>query len=547
MSAKASLITLQDQKDNNLLVGSNLYLSNKFYDGNSFEKTFSMYDWNWKMDYYDPSILVDNMITSQLYDIITNQQKPLNETPFYVHSQEFNLATDLMTRWDAKNEAVVYDIYNGYSKGVYSDDVVYAVDRSMTRVGSDNTIHHTLKGYNKTEVLLHMHANMLFNENVFFTAKSVYYNLSSTVFELRNGVSTTYDETQSSYTSTKFMVSVNENIISMNNNDTTRVEHVKSFNFRKGWNKVDIIVLLNLSVPPDVTGNANPNADVNIQLLNRKFFSLGWNPTIKNFNPNILIDGTTPLENNAPLASADATINVTIYFNNTHVNDSISKRYISYLSCTYPNLTSFPTNNIQIDNISHHTSYTIKQSTVTTTDASDAIILTLNLKETLNSKDTTDDSFLFHGLNNQLPNTTTGIDFNIIDTLTNTSIKATDKYSFDLNVVELQNKTSTTVVPSLDIVNDYSSSSLTKILYDGSVGIGTSNTQNYALYVNNITNSKKGIYCTDDITILSDGRYKTDVKTIDSPLEKIRRLRGVNYKRTDRYNDKTHMGLIAQE
>ena len=82
---------------------------------------------------------------------------------------------------------------------------------------------------------------------------------------------------------------------------------------------------------------------------------------------------------------------------------------------------------------------------------------------------------------------------------------------------------------------------------DGSIGIGTDDSKGYSLYVNNISTAKKGIYCADDITILSDQKYKTNIKTIENPIEKLMALRGVSYNRIDRDINETRYGFIAQE
>ena len=82
---------------------------------------------------------------------------------------------------------------------------------------------------------------------------------------------------------------------------------------------------------------------------------------------------------------------------------------------------------------------------------------------------------------------------------------------------------------------------------DGSNGIGTYDSKGYSLYVNNISTSKKGIYCADDITILSDQKYKTNIKTIENPIQKLMALRGVSYNRIDRDINETRYGFIAQE
>lgn len=82
---------------------------------------------------------------------------------------------------------------------------------------------------------------------------------------------------------------------------------------------------------------------------------------------------------------------------------------------------------------------------------------------------------------------------------------------------------------------------------DGSVGIGTNDTKGYSLYVNNISYNRKGIFCADDITILSDRNHKTDIQPICNPLQKLINLKGVTYKRKDRDNTSRKMGFIAQD
>ena len=122
-------------------------------------------------------------------------------------------------------------------------------------------------------------------------------------------------------------------------------------------------------------------------------------------------------------------------------------------------------------------------------------------------------------------------------------------YSIDLNLIK-ESKTDY-LNKNLIFQNkiDNNNDNLNKIIFknDGSVGIGTNITHNYSLYVNNISNTKKGIYCADDITILSDINFKKDIKTIENPIDKLINLRGVTYKRIDRDNDNIRYGFIAQE
>jgi hypothetical protein len=55
------------------------------------------------------------------------------------------------------------------------------------------------------------------------------------------------------------------------------------------------------------------------------------------------------------------------------------------------------------------------------------------------------------------------------------------------------------------------------------------------------------MYAAGDITAYSDARVKTNILTIEKPLEKTLSLRGVTYTRTDSEDKKTKMGVIAQE
>ena len=81
------------------------------------------------------------------------------------------------------------------------------------------------------------------------------------------------------------------------------------------------------------------------------------------------------------------------------------------------------------------------------------------------------------------------------------------------------------------------------------MGIGTSSTSSsYGLYVSG------AIYSTGDIIAYSDARIKTNVKLIDSPLDKVMAMRGVYYNRIDEGELTSRksvgercVGMIAQE
>ena len=128
---------------------------------------------------------------------------------------------------------------------------------------------------------------------------------------------------------------------------------------------------------------------------------------------------------------------------------------------------------------------------------------------------------------------------------TNLSLTYNIEFEFYL---EIRNKAYTNLVfNQQEAINRKSTNNKIIFMNDGSIGIGTDDSQGYSLYVNNISSSKKGIYCADDITILSDEKYKTNIKTIENPIEKLMALRGVSYNRIDRDINETRFGFIAQE
>jgi hypothetical protein len=81
---------------------------------------------------------------------------------------------------------------------------------------------------------------------------------------------------------------------------------------------------------------------------------------------------------------------------------------------------------------------------------------------------------------------------------------------------------------------------------EGFVGIRESS-PSYPLEVSQHV-SNISIYAEYDIAAYSDVRVKTDIETITEPLDKVLKLRGVTFRRTDKSaSDRVMMGLIAQE
>ena len=96
-------------------------------------------------------------------------------------------------------------------------------------------------------------------------------------------------------------------------------------------------------------------------------------------------------------------------------------------------------------------------------------------------------------------------------------------------------------------VADSARNMLTRAVIDvnGNMGIGTIS-PSYPLHV------AGAIYATGDITAFSDARYKTDLVPLTNCLEKITKLNGYTYTRTDyeqlkESKETRHIGLIAQE
>ena len=81
-------------------------------------------------------------------------------------------------------------------------------------------------------------------------------------------------------------------------------------------------------------------------------------------------------------------------------------------------------------------------------------------------------------------------------------------------------------------------------------GNGRFTFRNSAQTVDTIIIDNAGNFTTiGNVTITSDARVKTNIVEIDSPLEKIMKMRGVYYNRTDDTNvtPARHLGVIAQE
>ena len=75
----------------------------------------------------------------------------------------------------------------------------------------------------------------------------------------------------------------------------------------------------------------------------------------------------------------------------------------------------------------------------------------------------------------------------------------------------------------------------------GNIGVKKTSGISYAFDVTGT------IRATSDVIAFSDRRVKKDIVTVDNALNKVINLRGVTYKRKDTPDNKTKLGVIAQE
>jgi hypothetical protein len=127
--------------------------------------------------------------------------------------------------------------------------------------------------------------------------------------------------------------------------------------------------------------------------------------------------------------------------------------------------------------------------------------------------------------------------------------------------IQISNAAAWASVPAMMRLTNYGSGYRTKITFtdssiiDGNLGmipVG-GNASYFVMGFSGATEECFKVYqngnvvATGDVTAYSDARLKTNVQTIDNALNKILSMRGVTYNRIDTQQDKTKIGLIAQE
>lgn len=475
-------------------------------------------DWSWRIDIYRFDI------TSSALDIIndntlTNVLNNINYIPFitqYHHLLEYSPETDLTQ---------------------------YLINLNLDRT---NYVY-----------LVHLNTNILLKEELYFSVTA-----------------------RSSYLSNYLNYYINFNLQTIDPKTqakrTAAASHKNYFLFNKGWNRFDFFSFVdsNISVKTSLQINflynlllVNPSADDVYDIFFQNFI-IKNEKTLQNIN--VYSDFTNKIEMISgffsdtsklfPAFTKDA--QQLLITNNTNAPNSdfsIQQGSIKYLSTIKSQSLSYTwtnsTNNtiqkfkpIDIIDRLFYVDYISIQNNSTTNSLSN---VTFQLK--INNTDINQSSFLipqnilptdsFHYKNIYYP-ITSNLDILPVLTTSNT----TQNYSILISILE-EKSIQADVCPlqfqNLIINNTtYSKNTLT-IMDDGSVGIGTDSTNSFSLYVNDINRNKKGIFCADDITFLSDRRFKKNILPIQNALDKVCKLQGVTYQKLNSNNQE--YGLIAQD
>tara|TARA_Y100000389_G_scaffold205137_1_gene263887 strand:+ start:13610 stop:15190 length:1581 start_codon:yes stop_codon:yes gene_type:complete len=315
--------------------------------------------------------------------------------------------------------------------------------------------------------------------------------------------------------------------------------HSKIFNFTKGWNRIDIFIFHEATTSYQFKFYLNP---LNNQIESDVFPKQnGSELTNRTYIHDRIETFTAFFINSKELIPND---NITI--NNT----TIDSYYILKQDGNSCNTINYEYEKL-IWNIDYETEKQIQNYNIEATYFLDRIIINNeggdlsdvyvnfqidnNIYSCNEIRQDIDNQHIIHNLDIPING-----NYNISHSLSNLNSKILNGYSIEFEISKKLNLEKYS--KNLKISNNLQSNSII-FQNDGSIGIGTTNTQKYSLYVNNISNDKKGIFCSDDITILSDIRYKTDIEPIKKASEKLLQLNGVTYKK----NGTKEFGLIAQE
>jgi hypothetical protein len=334
-------------------------------------------------------------------------------------------------------------------------------------------------------------------------------------------------------------------------------------NCHKGWNTIDWFFIYDKINYNDtrITLGFNPLINANIKSKTELITGfLAYNPTstLKNTEAINYTISTINDQDNEFIIKQEVTpieeynLTKTFTFNFSNINDDNYSNILTFNTDLNFSLGSLKFNSITLHNNNtnllnvNKLNFSFNNSNINTVH--DQIIkhndyYTFNTNQFTSNLDINGNSEF---TSNQLKNFNKpfNINFNSIPTPT---LNYNIRLEFYLEIRSTNNNTN--LLFTTKEQDDYKYLTNNKIIFsqDGSIGIGTDDSQNYSLYVNNINSTKKGIYCADDITILSDARFKTNIKTIENPIEKLMALRGVSYNRIDRDINENRFGFIAQE
>tara|TARA_B110000003_G_scaffold133659_1_gene135617 strand:- start:443 stop:2155 length:1713 start_codon:yes stop_codon:yes gene_type:complete len=366
-----------------------------------------------------------------------------------------------------------------------------------------------------------------------------------------------------------FCLFVNYNYVGSNIHNDDDVDN--EINLIKGWNTIDYFFIYNDSSDKTIALGFNPILDFedkieliygflpyNENKLVENNNSLRYTISTKNNNTNneyIIQQKSKPIVDEPYILTKSFIYNFSnlesvVFDSNINFNFNINsvesiEVSIKLNSITLSNInTESDTKSLSINNFNLHIENMTSNSTLFNDTFNDNQEIKINESYTFNCANS-DIEFYNNTFENNID-----IDINCNINLSfdndNTSVLYNIEFEFYLEI-RSDNINNNLEFNHKENIDKQTTNNNIIFMNDGSIGIGTDDSKGYSLYVNNISTAKKGIYCADDITILSDQKYKTNIKTIENPIEKLMALRGVSYNRIDRDINETRYGFIAQE
>lgn len=578
---------------------------------------YTKYDWHWKFDYY-PLPIGQNY--EQMIDLNTLDLTKLKlARRHYQHTADFNINTDIFPV-DLSTDtngimSVSYSVRTGYTKDDTTNNTTNIIHTDIPLYDTQHTTSSILL-HLSTNIELREDLELTTNTRSYQINENnpltITYN-ENNEFVTRNPQY--YDTLKSSiYLNGSRISYVNARNIGGSVGNHTNVEVNKLYKFQKGWNHISAYILLDVtklnthlfsfSLNPTIQ-YYNPNYIIDDDIYKRldvlnsdnkiTIYTDDWEQSSDKINrhssPSIARDYVIHVTPDNIAANSRASTDIVIgYIDNPDIkytlkqDDEITGMNIFPLSHLkeYHSGNSIDTSEGQggsymIDQIllknEHSTepinvaniSLIIEYSSYASTggsgsDSGGGDIWSSNI-ELITSRKTQTIHYQQTLLINTEPIQIENFDdkpfatikLNNIDAYLNVTTQIYYSYHDTQDLLYAPALTITNNIPS------HNERSKITVMHDGSVGIGTDLTHDYALFVNNISADKRGIYCADDITILSDRRYKKDIKHINSKkaLDILKQIQGVTYKKIKQGkkdtreegedSDEPDIGFIAQD